>query len=103
MVQAWGGGCPCLQNHQSGKHRFCGESALQAGGTSAGFLCTDTRDREESIGLEITPIHGVLPKLWPYMPQKGVVPPLTCLHENGGDLPLLSRLACGAKAMHVVL
>lgn len=85
------------------EHAFCGESALQAGGTSAGFLCTDTRDRDESIGLEITPIHGVLPKLWPYMPQKGVVPPLACLQENGGDLPLLSHLACGAKAMLVEL
>jgi len=103
MVQAWGGGCPCLQNHQSGKHTFCSETALPAGGTLADSLPTDTRDQEESVELEITRIHQVLLKLWPHVLQKGVVPPLACLHENGGALPLLSHLACGAKVMHVVL
>ena len=103
MVQAWRGGCPCLQNHQSGKHTFCGERAFWAGGTPAGSLPTDTRDHEESVELEITRIHQVLLKLWPHMLEKGVVPPLACLHENGGALPLLSHQARGAKVMHVVL
>ena len=80
-----------MQNHQSGKHTFCGERAFWAGGTPAGSLPTDTRDHEESVELEITRIHQVLLKLWPHMLEKGVVPPLACLHENGGALPLLSH------------